>query len=295
MDDFQKYFPISQEDALWGLYTLTCGHYVAPPQKPYPRLQAHPADHHLTWKHGRTLQGYYVVYITRGKGFFQSDNMKVKTITAGTAFLIYPGVWHRYRPDPETGWEEFWVGFRGNYAENLMQQHFFDAQSPIIPTGQNVPLLQLFLQILELAKEENIGYQQIISGLVMQLLGQIYAIQKSSGLDSETDKLIKKAKFVMLSQLDTPVDGKQLSGQLNVGYSWFRKTFKQYTGLPPAQYHMQLRLQKAQELLTTSSLTVKEIAYQLGFNSRFYFTRLFTKKTGVTPTTFRAKARGKRE
>jgi AraC-like DNA-binding protein len=54
---------------------------------------------------------------------------------------------------------------------------------------------------------------------------------------------------------------------------------------------MQLRLQKAQELLTSSSLTVKEIAYRLGFNSRFYFTRLFTKKTEVTPTAYRAKAR----
>jgi AraC-like DNA-binding protein len=172
-----------------------------------------------------------------------------------------------------------------------MQQHFFDAHSPLIHAGQNEAILQLFLQVMALAKEENIGYQQLMAGLIIQLLGQIYTIQKSSGLGSETEKLIKEAKFAMLSHLDTTLDGKRLSDQLNVSYSWFRKIFKQYTGLPPVQYHMQLRLQKAQDLLTTSSLTVKEIAYHLGFNSRFYFTRLFTQKTGITPTAFRAKAR----
>jgi len=295
MDNFHKYFPISQEEELWGLYTLTCGYYQSPPGKPYPPLRAHPTDHHLTWKYGRTLQGYYIVYITQGKGFFQSDNTEIKIIEAGTTFLLYPGVWHRYQPDPATGWEEYWVGFKGSYPQQLMQQRFFNAQSPLIRVGQNEAMLQLFLQLIELAKEENIGYQQVMSGVIIQLLGQMYTIQKSSGLGSETEQLIKEAKFAMLSHMDTPVDGKQLSDQLNVSYSWFRKVFKQYTGLPPAQYQMQIRLQKAQELLASSSLTVKEIAYQLGFNSRFYFTRLFTKKTGITPTAFRAKARGHRQ
>lgn len=294
MENFHKYFPISQDEELWGLYTLTCGHYLSPPGKPYPPLHDHPTDHHLTWKHGRTLQGYYIVYITEGKGLFQSESSATKTIEAGTAFLLYPGIWHRYQPDPATGWEEYWVGFKGSYPEQLMQQHFFDPHNPLLQVGQNENILQLFLQIIELAKEENIGYQQIGSGIIMQLLGQMYTIQKSSGLGGETEKLIKEAKFAMLSHLDMNIDGKRISDQLNVSYSWFRKVFKQYTGLPPAQYHMQLRLQKAQELLTSSSLTVKEIAYHLGFNSRFYFTRLFTQKTGITPTAFRAKARGRK-
>ena len=79
----------------------------------------------------------------------------------------------------------------------------------------------------------------------------------------------------------------QLANDSHVGYSHFRRMFKKYTGLSPAQYHLKLRLQKARELLLTTNLSVKQIAYELGFQSNYYFTRIFTQKMGDTPTGLR--------
>ncbi|HAZ04287.1 MAG: hypothetical protein A2W90_23090 [Bacteroidetes bacterium GWF2_42_66] len=70
-----------------------------------------------------------------------------------------------------------------------------------------------------------------------------------------------------------------------------RKKFKEYTGVSPAQYQIQLRINKAKDLLITTNQSFKELAHELGFESTDYFFRLFRQKTGFTPSEFREKNR----
>jgi AraC-like DNA-binding protein len=76
-----------------------------------------------------------------------------------------------------------------------------------------------------------------------------------------------------------------------VGYSWFRKIFKNYTGMAPGQYLIQLKIEKSKELLCDTSKSIKEIAYELKFDNNFYFSKQFKEKTGLTPAQFRKKSR----
>lgn len=79
-----------------------------------------------------------------------------------------------------------------------------------------------------------------------------------------------------------------IAQDLGVGYSSFRKLFKEFTGLAPAQYQHDLRLQRAKELLSTTDESIKEIAYRLNFESPDYFSSKFKAKTGMKPSDFRA-------
>lgn len=72
-----------------------------------------------------------------------------------------------------------------------------------------------------------------------------------------------------------------------VSYSTFRKFFKEFTGLSPALYQQDLRLQRAKELLATTDLSIKEIAYRLCFDTPDYFSQKFKAKTGMTPREYR--------
>ena len=100
-------------------------------------------------------------------------------------------------------------------------------------------------------------------------------------------KLISKAKFLLQESIENPINLEEMVKELPMGYSKFRKSFKEMTGISPNQYHLDLRLDKAKELLASTNLTINEIAYKTGFGSIFYFSRLFKKKNGVSPKWFR--------
>jgi len=63
--------------------------------------------------------------------------------------------------------------------------------------------------------------------------------------------------------------------------------FKKYTGVSPAQYHLQLRIIRAKELLVSTDKNISEIGIQLGFQNVYHFSMLFKKKTGMSPSEFR--------
>ncbi|WP_418264890.1 helix-turn-helix transcriptional regulator [Flavobacterium faecale] len=67
----------------------------------------------------------------------------------------------------------------------------------------------------------------------------------------------------------------------------FELIFKTQTSVSPLQYYLLLKIEKSKELLLNSNKNQKEIAYELGFESDFYFNRLFKQKTGLTPGQFR--------
>jgi transcriptional regulator GlxA family with amidase domain len=154
--------------------------------------------------------------------------------------------------------------------------------------GFKEELLSLFKQIEELVHFEKPGYQQICAGLVISIMGLIMSIKKSENFEGkEIEKVIRKSCLIIRDNLDNNLNMEELAGELNIGYSNFRQMFKKYTGLSPVQYHISLRIQRARDLLSNTELSVKEMAYQLGFSSIDYFSRIFKNKTGKCPTTYR--------
>ena len=75
----------------------------------------------------------------------------------------------------------------------------------------------------------------------------------------------------------------------NISYSTFRHIFKRYTGLAPADYFINLKIHRAKELLRSSNIPIKEIAYELHFESPEYFATLFKRRVGMSPSHFRSK------
>ena len=82
-------------------------------------------------------------------------------------------------------------------------------------------------------------------------------------------------------------DLEELARRHNVGYSYRRKMFKKYTGVSPGQYHLQLRIIRAKELLISTDKSIKEISLELGFQTIHYFSLIFKKKVGMNPSEFR--------
>ncbi|HXI01050.1 MAG TPA: AraC family transcriptional regulator [Sphingobacteriaceae bacterium] len=288
MNNYFKYLNVGSIEERWGFYVTTVGYSKIDPDKQYPN-EEHPQNHTLTWNKGRILNDYYMIFISKGEGIFESALTNPEDIKMGTCFFLYPEVWHRYRPKIKSGWEEYWIGFNGYYAKKLMNEGFFDSKNPFIYVGMNTELLILLRKLIDTVRASFTGYPQTMAGTTLQILGLVNATSLYQEYDSDpVGKLIQKAKFLLQECLEKPVDMEKLAREIPMGYSSFRKAFKRITGESPNQYHMNLRLNSAKALLTTTALNINEIAYQTGFESVFYFSKLFKKKNGVSPKYFRS-------
>lgn len=288
--DQLKYLAISARDEEWGIVVTTVGYQFIPPKGIYPSSK-HPDSYNFKPQTGRILNEYQLVYITKGSGYFSSQSCKKQKIKAGTMILLFPGEWHSYYPDNETGWDEFWVGFRGMHIDRRVEKRFFTREEPLLHIGLSATIVELYHDILKYASQEKTGYQEMISSIVLHILGTVYYKQRNNSFTNTyvIDK-INEARILMKENVENPMSAEEIASHLGLGYSWFRRMFKEYTGVSPAQYQLQQKLLRAKELLTSSSLNISEIAYSLKFENAGQFSTFFKKREGVTPSEFRERA-----
>ena len=288
-----KYLTIADADKLWGLYVTGSGGADLPPHTSYPPTK-HPDAYMFDWQHGRILQEFQIIYITRGKGIFESKSVGRKRVEEGTILILFPGLWHRYAPDQRTGWKEHWISFNGIQPRIFRKYGILSPENAMINIGLEEKIIQLYQQILELIEAEKVGFRETITALTYQIIAHIIVVEKSKKYGGkEIETIIQKAKAIMADRTDQQIHFEGLADELGVGYSWFRRMFRHHTGLAPIQYFLQLKLNKAKDLLLSTSLSAKEIAVITGFESQYYFSKFFKKRTGMSPIQLRNYSRGK--
>lgn len=289
-NDKLHYLAVNSNDEDWGIVVTTVGYQFISPKDHYP-LSKHPVQYDFKPQKGRILNEYQLVYITKGCGYFSSQSVPEQRITAGTMILLFPGEWHSYHPDKETGWDEYWVGFRGQHIDRRVEKHFFSKQSPVYHIGISANIVDLYEEILQASTDEKSGYQEMISSIVLHILGSVYYMSKNNAFsDSYVVEKINEARLIIKQTVEEPLAPEEIAHRLGLSYSWFRRTFKEYTGISPAQYQMQQKLLKSKELLTGTLLNISEIAYALKFENAGQFSTFFKKKEGMTPSDFRDRA-----
>lgn len=286
---FYKYLTVGEEVKRWGIYLTGAGHIKVDKHTEYPLIDD-PSHHYFHWSIGRRLSDYQILYITKGKGVFESEVTGLRKINAGDIFILFPNIWHRFKPDNATGWDEYWVEFNGEVIKHYRTKDFLNPENPVIKVGIQEEIAENYLRIIKLIKDEKPGFQYIASGNLIQILGQIFASKKYHSFEGKIiENQIRQAKLMILENIHTAISQEEIAGSIGIGYSLYRKKFKEYTGISPAQYQIQLRVNKAKDLLITSNEPLKEIAHNLGFESSDYFYRLFKQKTRFTPSDFRKK------
>ncbi len=283
-----KYLIVNEMDRRFGLWVNTVGLQAIPPNSPYP-LKDHPSGYFFNADKGRVLREYQLVYITKGRGLFSSDSTPEKQVCKGRLMMLYPGQWHTYCPMKQTGWTEYYIGFEGPIVDSMIKHAFLTREQQILEVGLNEELVSLFTRALEVAEADKICTQQYLSGIVLHIIGMILSISKNKIFEiSDVDQKIEQAKIIMNENVLRNIDPEELAMRLNISYSWFRKVFKDYTGYAPAKYFQELKLRKAKQLLVSTSQSVKEISFLLGYQSTEYFFSFFKKHTGLTPLEYRS-------
>lgn len=285
-----KYLAIGPNDLLWGLAVNSVGFQEVGPGEAYPPSN-HPSRYLFTVERGRVLDEYQLIYVTRGEGLFRSASLPHPLpVRQGSLFLLFPGEWHSYRPAEETGWKEYWIGFKGPQMDSWMKGGFFAKDRPIWNVGLRSDIVALYQDAIDTALSQQSGFQQRLSGVVAHLVSLAWFYGRNEAL-SEVAGQMNRALILIAEQFRT-VTPEDLSRQLCMGYSNFRRIFKEYTGQSPAQYIRQVRLSRVKEALTNTSRPIRELAFEMGFENEDYFFTSFRRLTGMTPREYRAFTRG---
>ena len=283
-----KYLVVNPRDVQWGLTVSTVGYEEIGVADTYP-TRGHADGYYFDIDKGRILNEYQLLYITEGEGIFNSAHAKDIPLKAGDLFLLFPGEWHTYHPTGKNGWKSYWIGFKGKNVDDRVKAGFLSVDKPIYHVGFSADIIRLYEEAYKRAQEETPYSQQILAGIVNHLVGLMYALERSMELSKDHTRvdMINLARLRIRESLEVDLTIQQVAEELGVSYSNFRKLFKEFIGISPALYQQDLRLQRAKELLATTTLSIKEIAYRLRFESPDYFSSKFKIKTGKKPSEFR--------
>lgn len=121
------------------------------------------------------LDEYQLIYCAKGSGIFHTESAGEMSVKAGDVMMLFPQERHTYHPDEQTGWKEYWIGFRGMNIDMRVKNGFFSTGHPLfhLPLSLSGDMIYLFSQGIKAAQHMERGYQQLLSGYVNMMLGYI--------------------------------------------------------------------------------------------------------------------------
>lgn len=285
-DSFLHYLPYSEEDEKMGMLCTTAGSANVMPGMPYPPKKI---DHPVMYRsvpEGRILQEFQLIYITSGEGIFICGG-KTYQVKPGSIMLILPGLKHAYRPLAETGWCEYWVGFKGEFFSRLLEEERLSPKQIFFETGLHDSILLSFSQIFDEVKSQRPLYQMKACAAVLSLIAEVLSWERRKEQSSYFEQIVAKAKYLMEANIYSTINMSDISDQLGLTTSRFNLIFKTYTSMTPYQYYIQIKIHKAERILEQEDISVKEASYKMGFEDQYYFSRLFKNKTGLSPSVWK--------
>ncbi|MCT8160085.1 helix-turn-helix domain-containing protein [Pseudoruegeria sp. SHC-113] len=292
-EDYYSYIPESRLCHALGCTLQSTGFTRVGKHAQYPAL-SHPQHHLFSRRKGRVLQAYQIVFLSEGRGRAElGHGSKPFDLEAGMVFVLFPNVWHRYAPEPATGWTEHWVECKGTAFDMAVNSGLLDKSRPVFRNPDTAAIAATFAEIHSLARANAVGNQPVLSMLGLKLLA-ILAGPRTANEDS-TNRLVNTARMMLLETCTENRPMEEIADALNVSYSNLRRRFRGHTGLSMKEYQTAMRLQKAKDLLDNTDLSIKGVAAQLGFSSAFHFSNQFRRTVRCPPTDWRARLAAGRE
>jgi AraC-like DNA-binding protein len=214
-------------------------------------------------------------------------------VAPGQLAVILPHEPHRYGACDDRPWTIYWCHAAGRVAHRLGGILRSEFSSPVLDVGDQSRLIRLFEEITaELEKGYGVDHLIQASMTLAHLLGLAMAIRRPESAHASASLRVQGAIRYMNERKHEQIRIPEIAGMFNLSASHFCAVFKKATGFPPLDYFVRLKLRSACELLDGSRLPVKEIADELGFADALYFSRVFHKVYGMSPTEYRNTVKG---
>lgn len=231
------------------------------------------------------FDSFLIMYVVKGEGSLTINN-KSKIIKENDVILINCYEPHGY--ETSTSLETLWLHFDGNVSVdyfNLIKQDnthvIISAASSLIPT--------YLKSIINLFKESKMINEPLISCEIQRILAELFNLSNGnqSNTSSSNSTFVNNSISYMKNNFKNKISLEDIANSVSISPFHFSRLFKKETGYSPYEYIIMVRLNHAKNLLKTSNMLIKEIAFECGFNSESNFVITFKKHTNMSPRQFR--------
>lgn len=236
-------------------------------------------------KNGRP--DFQIIYVASGCGqFLVNGNMT--ELGPGKIIIYRPGETQHYAYQSHNSSEVYWVHFTGYGAYDMLEKVGL-ADSQVHNIGMHNICIEYFNNIIREFQLKPPFFECTANAALLSLMACMgrFAADTKVLKNNNLSESIKNVVEQMHTKYNCKWTISALAKQCNLSPDWFMHKFKSQIGLSPMEYLTRIRLDKAKWLILNSSLSIKEISYIVGYENPLYFSKLFKKEEGVSPTLFR--------
>ncbi len=240
-----------------------------------------------TWRPRGRLD-YQLLYIAAGKAHFHFDD-KEQVVTAGHMVLYRPKEPQKYEYYGEDQTEVYWVHFTGGNVKNILRSYGLTDDKRVIYCGSGLDYQNLFRTMINELQMCKVNYAEMLEMYLRQIfiMLQRYFLNSLKTDNAHVVEEINKATLYFNEHYSEDISIDEYAQNNHVSVSWFIRNFKQCIGSTPMQYILSKRIYNAEILLHDSTYNVTEIAEIVGYDNPLYFSRIFKKVKGISPSEYR--------
>jgi AraC family transcriptional regulator, arabinose operon regulatory protein len=234
----------------------------------------------------RRLNDYAAVFVEEGQGVLSTERGGTMRVVGPALFWLFPNELHSYGPDGGSVWQERWALFRGTLIDEYVRREVLDPTKPLVAPVKHSEISQTFNALHgDMLKRRALGWVAA-AATIHRLIGQVL-MHASANTWKNSNEIASRIAILIEERAFSEIDFESLADELDLSSATLRRKCVSHLGVAPKHYQLQLRLERAKALLTTTDRSVHNIAMSVGYEDSFYFSRLFLKRQGQTPTDFR--------
>lgn len=238
------------------------------------------------WRSGRP--DWQLLYVASGKAHFYIKGQEV-IVTAGNMVLYQPKQEMHYEYFGKDKPEVYWVHFTGGQVRSILKRHDVPMDNNVFYAGNSPTYGYLFKEMILELQTCRVGYEALLSMYLEQIfvLVQRSRLDKSPVVSSHLQEEMGIARRYFQEHYNEDINIEEYALSRNMSVSYFLKKFKEVTTKSPMQYILGIRISNAVSLLESTDYNVTEISTIIGYDNPLYFSRIFKKQKGVSPSDYR--------
>ncbi|EES75295.1 AraC-like ligand binding domain protein [Paenibacillus sp. oral taxon 786 str. D14] len=232
---------------------------------------------------------YKIHFIHSGRGIVKVEGETFE-LTGGQAFLAYPERVIFYQADEVDPWTYSWIGFNGEQVAEILSRTRLTPASPVLPMDTH--LMPQLYELLNEAEESNTTRDLRLQTLLYEFMTLLVELVPASGDADSTrtqakDAYIHRCLDFLHSHYSEEMSVGQLAAIVGLDRKYLSSLFKRATGMPPQQYLLKYRMEKACALLRNGHYSIAEVARSVGYQDALLFSKMFKKTVGTSPSDYR--------